>query len=193
MDSNSVWEAPVPSSRLRVDARQQQAWLRQAQEKLHGARLPAASQQQELAVAPEEQVDAPTAWQQPCLAQEESLRAPQVERLPALESVEAEERRRFLLRPRSPEGRQGDSARQQQERVKAESQEEAEELPQRVSCAPLGRQHLSPLYPLLLFARLLLPLQRGRESARAPLPRLLLQSSWNAFFSRQLRLRANSR
>jgi hypothetical protein len=37
-DSSSVWEAPVPTSRLRASARKQQASLRQAQEMLHGAR-----------------------------------------------------------------------------------------------------------------------------------------------------------
>ena len=74
---------------MRVDARKQQALLRQEHEMLHAARVHerprAASQQQELAVAPGEHVDAPAAWQGLGLAQEKSLPAPQGERPPALE------------------------------------------------------------------------------------------------------------
>jgi hypothetical protein len=64
-DSNSVWEAPAPTSCLRADAQPQQASLTRAQQKLHGElrreRLRAPSRRQELAVAPEEQADAPAA------------------------------------------------------------------------------------------------------------------------------------
>jgi hypothetical protein len=74
-DSSSVWEAQAPTSRLRASARQQLASLRQAQEMSHAARpqerLRAASQQQvELAMAPEELVDAPAVWQRQGLSQD---------------------------------------------------------------------------------------------------------------------------
>jgi hypothetical protein len=68
MDSNLVWEAPALPLRPRTNA-QQQASLRRAQEMWRGAppqaRLRASSrQQEELAVAPEEHVDALAAWRQ---------------------------------------------------------------------------------------------------------------------------------
>jgi hypothetical protein len=68
VDSNWVWEAPARPLRQRPDA-QQQASLRRAQEMWRGvppqARLRAFSrQQEELAVAPEEHVDALAAWRQ---------------------------------------------------------------------------------------------------------------------------------
>jgi hypothetical protein len=72
-----------------VAAQQQQASLTQAQERLHGARpqaqLRAASRQQELAVAPVGQADAPAAWQRLGSAQEKFLLAQQVGRPPASE------------------------------------------------------------------------------------------------------------
>jgi len=66
-DSNSVWEAPAQPLRQQTDALLQQASLRRAQEMWRGAppqaRLRAPSrQQEELAVAPEEHVDALAAW-----------------------------------------------------------------------------------------------------------------------------------
>jgi hypothetical protein len=55
----------------------QQASLRQAREKLHGARPRAASRlREELALAQQEQADAPALWQQLGLARENSSRAP---------------------------------------------------------------------------------------------------------------------
>jgi hypothetical protein len=69
VDSNSVWEAPALPLRQRTDALLQQVSLRRAQEMLRGAppqaRLRASSRQQEgLAVAPGEHVDALAAWRQ---------------------------------------------------------------------------------------------------------------------------------
>jgi hypothetical protein len=76
-----------------VAARPEQASLKRAQQKLHGAqpqeRLRAASAlpQQEIALAleVEKQADAPVALQQLGWAREKSSAAPQVERRPALE------------------------------------------------------------------------------------------------------------
>src|ERR1700693_806626 len=126
---------------------------------LHGARpqerLPALSrQQEELARAQQEQVRAPASWQRLGLAQENFSRAPQVERSLALESLGPEQAPRVLLRRRSREAWQGEPLRQLQVRGAAESrEEEAEEQPQRASCEPLWRLHLSRLYPRLLFVR----------------------------------------
>jgi hypothetical protein len=74
-DSSSVWEAPAPTSRRRASVRPQQASLRQTQEMLHGARpqerrRAASRQQVELAVAPEELMDAPAVWQRLGLTQD---------------------------------------------------------------------------------------------------------------------------
>jgi hypothetical protein len=74
-----------------VAARPEQASLKRAQQKLHGAqpqeRLRAASAlpQQELALVLEEEVDASAPWQQLGWAREIPSVAPQVERRPASE------------------------------------------------------------------------------------------------------------
>jgi hypothetical protein len=69
VDSNSVWEPSAKASRLLAHARPLQASVSQAQEKLRversQERLQAALRlQAELAVAPQEQLDALAAWQQ---------------------------------------------------------------------------------------------------------------------------------
>jgi hypothetical protein len=117
MDSNLVWEPPERTWRQRADARLQPASLRQAREKLHGARpqdrLRAASRlKEELALAPPEQADAQAPWQQLGSAQENSSRPPQVERSRALEWPGPEQALRVLLRRRSQEARQDGSVRQ---------------------------------------------------------------------------------
>jgi len=154
------------------------------QEKLHAARPQAqplaASRQQELAVPPEELVDAPLVWQR--LGWEQSLRAPQAERRPALKSLEAELALRASLQRRLPEARQGGSARKQPERGAEESREEPEEeVRQQASCEPLWRLPLLLPCPLWPSVRPALRLPRRSENARAPLQRLLHRSSWNAF------------
>jgi len=188
MDSNSVWDPLARTWHQRVGAQPQQALLMQVQEMLHGVRLQsraASLPQVEHVEVQQEHVDAQEAWRRLDLAQEKSLRAQPVERSPASELPVAEELlQRALLRQRSREALPGGLARKQQERVEAESQEEAEELPQRASCVLLWRPLLSLPYPILPSVRPLLRHWRPHESARAPLPRLLPQSSWNAFFSR---------
>jgi hypothetical protein len=84
MDSNLVWAPSAQTWRQRAASRLQQASLRQAREKWHGARprarLRAASRpREELALAPQEQADAPEPSQQLGLALENSSRAPQAE------------------------------------------------------------------------------------------------------------------
>jgi hypothetical protein len=147
MDSNSVWEPPAQTWHQRVDAQPQQVLLSQVQEMLHGVRLQARARavsrpQVEHVEAQLEHVDAQETWLRLELAQEKSLRAQQVERSPASELPAAEElQQRALLRRRSREVRPVGLARKQQERVEAESQEEAEgeELPRQASCEQLWR------------------------------------------------------
>ena len=86
MDSNLVWAPSAQTWRQQAASRQQQASLRQARVKLHGARLRAALRlQEELALAQQEQADAPALWQRLGLAQENSSRPPRAERLQVLE------------------------------------------------------------------------------------------------------------
>jgi len=80
-DSNLVWEPPERTWHQRADAQLPQASLWQAQEKLHGARpqdrLREVSRlKEELALAPQEQADAPAPWQRLGSAQENSSRPP---------------------------------------------------------------------------------------------------------------------
>jgi hypothetical protein len=92
-DSNSVSEVPAQVSNLRAAVRPKQASWKQAQQKLHAARrrerVRASSalppQELALALAPEEEADAPATWRQPGWAREIPSAAPQAERRPALE------------------------------------------------------------------------------------------------------------
>jgi hypothetical protein len=73
------------------------------------------------------------------------------------------------------------------ERQPREAAVEAEARPQRArqaSCAQLWLQLPWLPYPLPLFVPRQLPHRQARGNVRVPLPLRLLQSSWNAFFSR---------